>query len=198
MPSVRTSLRALLAMAAVVAGTAGAPAHADPLPVCPIEGSHVIREFDTFGGYHTRIAYYAPSDTEVDVCIQTLGSVQTVIALTSDVQLLPPQANRSAGTESCARSIVDMTDPVRLTLSAGASLAQRDVCFEIDGTATTISLSGGSFQSVPSVAIWLPANSFLNQWGWCGRYYAYYQLRHDDEARKQKWIDCYQQDNRVG
>lgn len=198
MPSVRRSYRLALAAGAVALSSAAVPAaHADTAPICPLGESKVLAEFDTPGGHHTRIAYFSATPTETDVCIQTMDSVQTVIAVTSEVSVLPPEVQSGeAPGGTCAHEIVNITDPVSVQLSAGVDVDGRVVCFAIDGVATTITLSGGTASAVPSAAIWLPANSFVNQWGWCSKYYASYEAHRDAGGRA--WRECYQQDNRVG
>ena len=196
MPSV-PSLRLSLAAVAVSLGAISLPATADDVvPVCPANGSTVLREFDTAGGYHTRIAYYSPTPTETNVCIQTLGSVQTVIAVTSQVDLAPPEVTQTWDSGHCPGPVVTLDHP-DITISAGGNVEGRTVCFGIDGTTSTITIAGPTHGKLPTAAVWLPANSFVNQWGWCGKYYAAYQT-HKSTSRGDSWRECYEKDNRIG
>jgi hypothetical protein len=195
MPSVRPSVRILVAAGTIALSAVSLPpAHAETAPICPLESSQVIAEFDTPEGHHTRIAYFSPTPTEYDICIQALGDVQTVVAVTSDVEFAPPTATRSKDPKDCPHRVVHIDNPV-VDLSAGVTVEGRAICFGMDDATTTITVGAPSHGAVPSAVIWLPANSFVNQWGWCGKYYAAYETH---KAGHEAWRQCYQQDNRVG
>jgi hypothetical protein len=190
-PTVR---RCALAAAALIGGLGVPAAHADPtpMPTCPIEGSTTIFD-DTVHDQRTRIALYPASAVETDVCFQTMNSVQFVLGIYAGTDGLTPAVVTTPGTGECAGSIAHTGGPVNIEL--GFDPATQSVCFGSDGETTTLSLTPAPGSPVPHLSLWLPANSALNEWGWCTTHWL--RWKSGFRSTKAAWVACYQQDNQV-
>jgi hypothetical protein len=197
-PSCRVSLLACaLALGAVVL-----PAHADPedpapayAPICPQGSSQVIFDRGPNRNTRTRILRHEASPTETDVCFQTLEAVETVVAMTHEVDAGPPVMSTPEPGD-CTLTVVDTRAPVNLWLALGVDTQTgTSVCFGVEGDVTMVTFPA----TLPNLAVWLPANSFLNRYGYCSQTYAIYEVNElrKRDAGQQAWRDCYQQDNQV-
>lgn len=179
-----------VAAASLVVGVTAAQA----APSCPF-GSEVA-EFDVIAGGHWRVAAAPVSPTEYNVCIQSLTTVTAVVVLKTGVAVTPPSVTSAPGVGDCATRIINMTAPVTLSLSVGASTTGPAVCLGKDGTTTTLSFNAASVQAVPDVDVWLPANSYLLTWGYCAPEYAAY-TQNPSNANYWNWYYCYSSDRRI-
>lgn len=202
MPSIPSCRVSLLACALAV-GAVVLPAHADPepdpaptyAPVCPAGSSQVIFDRGPNRNTRTRILRHEASPTETDVCFQTLEAVETVVAMLHDVGASRPEVTMPAPGD-CTAPIVDTRKPVDLSLAVGADPATgSNVCFGVEGDVVIVTFPA----TLPQLAVWLPANSFLNRYGYCSQTYAIYEVNElrKRDAGQQAWRDCYQQDNQV-
>lgn len=158
----------LSTLTAVLMGSAPAARAELVAPTCAA-GSTVLVDFYTLGGSHTRIATFDVSPKVKNVCVELFGVIQTVVVVRSDYALTPPSVNPTPGVGRCAQPIIDMTAPVSLSLSVGATSAP-SVCLGQNGTTTTISFGAASAQAIPWVEVWTPRNTLLNTYVACGMY----------------------------
>jgi hypothetical protein len=191
------TVRLCLAAAATLLASAAVPAaHAAvEMPFCPAEGSTTMAETTVFG-QQTRVVAYPASAVETDLCYQTMNSVQFVLVLVREASATQPDVAVTSGAGACAVPVVDAhTGQGDVHLSTGVDGTTRSVCFGDDGATTTVTVTPATPTAVPHLALWLPANSALNEWGWCTthwlRWKSGYKSAHD------AWVACYQQDNQV-
>jgi hypothetical protein len=195
----RPPVRRCVLAAAVLLGALSVPAaHADgdpavsAMPTCPTEGSVTVFD-DSVHDQRTRVALYSPAFGETDVCYQTMNSVQFVLALISSTDGVRPTTTVVAGSGGCAGQIVRTGSPVDMEI--GFDPATQSVCYGNSGATTTVTVTPAPGGPVPHLSLWLPANSALNQWGWCTTHWL--KWKSGFHSAKAAWQACYQQDNQV-
>jgi hypothetical protein len=177
----------------VLIGALGVPAaHADPMPTCPLEGSVTVFD-DSVHDQRTRIAAYSPSGTETYLCFQTMNSVQFVLGVYAGTDGVPPPASVVFGKGPCAGQLVHTGGSVDREI--GVDPATQSVCYGENGDTTTLSFATTPTGPLPHLSLWLPANSALNEWGWCTTHWL--RWKSGFKSAKQAWVACYQQDNQV-
>jgi hypothetical protein len=164
-----------LAAAAPLAATAlvvAAPAASAAAPICP--AGTAVTEFDLLGSGHYRVAVYAPSSTQTILCLEVQSSYEAVLVLKTGAGVNPPNVTETEGIGTCATRIIDMTAPISLSLSVGASTTGPAVCFGKDGTTTTVSFNAGGVTGIPDVEVWFPDNTTLQEEYCYSRFYVLY------------------------
>lgn len=181
----------LVAASLVTGATA---AHA-VVPACP-DSSDVV-DFEVVVAGEFRIASYPVTSSERNICIQLLTTAHAVVVLKTRASVTPPTVTPTDGLGSCQTTLFSMDDPTDLTLSIGASTSVPSVCIGKDGVTTTITFGAPAVNALPDVDVYLPANTFLLTYGYCGAQYAQYTAN-PNAATQAAWVACYSTDRKIG
>lgn len=169
------SVRRALALASSVPLLAGALVAAAPaahashvaMPACGA-GSTVLADFEVLGDFRTRVATYDAAPDRKHLCLQLLYWDQFTVVLDTEVGVTPPTVTQTAGTGSCAQRVLDVYQPVQLSVSVGVNTSGTpSLCLGKDGVTTTISVTGPSVQSLPDVEVWSAGDSYFQWYVWC-------------------------------
>lgn len=178
------------ALAVVASLCVAAPAAQAAAPTC----ANVVANPSILGSNPLKIAVSVISARHQVLCVELAGFANIVVVVNSNAAITLPSVTPMSAPGSCTQPVINMTEPVVLSMSVGVDATNRVICFAKDGTATRVTFTTGSVTTVPDVEVWTLAYSTANVYGTCGPKYALYL------ASLGPWSDfygCYTQDNQV-
>ena len=182
----RGVIASALALSSLGCVVAAHPAAALDSSACPSDSSTKLLTAGALGTNPDAFllwVYQSGSDTYL--CFRTDGSADGVLRLTNTVALVPPTLTPSTGVGDCPMSVLDVSDPIALSLSYGVSSVSgsgTSVCLGVNGMTVTVTVGGATVSGVPTYELWLDRNSTLLYW-YCT------EVLHQDVAC---WYDAHQ------
>jgi hypothetical protein len=108
-------------------------------------------DFTTFDSNRTRVAYTQLA-TEFDLCVEVAGAVDAAVVINGGVTFSPILFYKVEQGE-CASTVINMTAPVRFSLSVDPQ--GQTICFTNGSSRTTITLNAVNLGQLTDVDVWL-------------------------------------------
>jgi hypothetical protein len=187
---------ASIGVAVVVAASqlAVAPAaYADTttMPRCTEPDAYYLLDFQTVVGERYLLRAYAPSEHQIDICLDNYVSLRIVSPLGLTLPSVTP-----AVPGSCPTTLFTLGAPVTATGSVGVDPATGTVCLAVNGLKSTISV-GAIGAAVPQVQVWTYGNTTINDLANCTGYYVAWAVLGGGITAMNNYLLCTQSDHRV-